>query len=113
MSGLPAFPAAAAVAASDDLDAMCITMPACSIYTSLLPDSLMSLLPLLPHTCTFRPQDDISPDDEAALAAFMSPAALDGSGAAAQKTLADAIMARLQQQPGAAAAAAAQQQDFG
>lgn len=42
----------------------------------------------------------------------MSPAALDGSGAAEQKTLADAIMARLQQQPGAAAAAE-QQQDFG
>ncbi len=42
--------------------------------------------------------DDISPEDEAALAAFMTPAALDGSGAAAQRTLADAIMARLQEQ---------------
>eukprot|EP00878_Enallax_costatus_P025405 GHUV01027180.1.p1 GENE.GHUV01027180.1~~GHUV01027180.1.p1 ORF type:complete len:358 (+),score=108.30 GHUV01027180.1:410-1483(+) len=61
--------------------------------------------------------DDVSPADEAALAAFMSPAALDGSGAAEQKTLADAIMARLQQQqqqqqPGTASTAAGQQ-DFG
>jgi hypothetical protein len=42
--------------------------------------------------------DDVSPEDAAALAAFMSPDALDGSGAAAQRTLADAIMARIEQQ---------------
>ncbi|KAF6259059.1 bystin-like protein [Scenedesmus sp. NREL 46B-D3] len=66
--------------------------------------------------------DDISPEDEAALAAFMSPAALQGAGAAAQRTLADAIMARLQQHPGSAAAGGMdeqqqqqqpQQEDFG
>jgi hypothetical protein len=39
--------------------------------------------------------DDVSPEDAAALAAFMSPAALDGSGAAAQRTLADAIMTKI------------------
>uniref|UniRef100_A0A383VD46 Bystin n=1 Tax=Tetradesmus obliquus TaxID=3088 RepID=A0A383VD46_TETOB len=56
--------------------------------------------------------DDISPEDEAALAAFMSPAALQGAGAAGQRTLADAIMARLQQQqqPGSAAAGGMEQQ---
>lgn len=48
--------------------------------------------------------DDVSPEDAAALAAFMAPAALDGSGAAAQRTLADAIMAKInsaKQQQGA------------
>jgi hypothetical protein len=60
----------------------------------------------------FLQADDISPEDEAALAAFMSPAALQGAGAAAQRTLADAIMARLQQQqqPGSAAAGGLEQQ---
>lgn len=46
----------------------------------------------------------MSPEDAAALAAFMAPAALDGSGAAAQRTLADAIMAKInsaKQQQGA------------
>jgi hypothetical protein len=42
----------------------------------------------------------------------MSPAALQGAGAAAQRTLADAIMTRLQQQqqPDSAAAAGLEQQ---
>ncbi|KAF8062016.1 hypothetical protein HT031_004276 [Scenedesmus sp. PABB004] len=66
--------------------------------------------------------DDVAPEDEAALAAFMSPAALDGSGAAAQRTLADAILARLAHpQPGggecagagAGAAGAAGGDEFG
>jgi hypothetical protein len=70
-------------------------------------------------TPVFPPQDnDVSPEDEAALAAFMSPAALDGSGAAAQRTLADAIMAKInstqqQQQHGTDLAQQQQQQESG
>jgi hypothetical protein len=68
------------------------------------------------HSCLSRQDNDVSPEDEAALAAFMSPAALDGSGAAAQRTLADAIMAKInstqqqQQQQGTDLAQQQQQQ---
>eukprot|EP00879_Flechtneria_rotunda_P004242 GHRR01004490.1.p1 GENE.GHRR01004490.1~~GHRR01004490.1.p1 ORF type:complete len:506 (+),score=188.53 GHRR01004490.1:176-1693(+) len=60
-------------------------------------------------------EDDIAPEDQAALAAFMSPAALQGTGAAAQRTLAEAIMTQIQQHQGVSQAAERQhkQQEFG
>lgn len=82
------------------------TLPLCILHTQT---NNHTATPSTPRSS--QVDDDVSPEDAAALAAFMSPAALDGSGAAAQRTLADAIMAKINSST--AAAAAQQQQDGG
>lgn len=84
---------------------VCTTTKSCILLDSLCALSAHAVSCYATLWCVGSCQDDdVSPEDAAALAAFMAPAALDGSGAAAQRTLADAIMAKInsaKQQQGA------------